>query len=157
MKEYKWKETWGAKITIPVETAVTAFETVETTYGKLTAKNLLEFSKNPKSPLHTMFEWDDSIAANRYRIEQARKIINSIEITIVSDGEALEIGAYEIVRTDSGNAYKNITAFTQSDVDYVREQTITTINTLSCKLKTYKQFRKIGFDLDKIKDELTSV
>jgi len=38
---------------------------------------------NPDSESHTLFEWDDTEAAQQYRLYQARNIINSIEISIV--------------------------------------------------------------------------
>lgn len=157
MKQYKWKETWGGfRPTVPVEAAITVFETVENTYGKLTAKNLLKYSENPKSPLHTMFEWDDSVAATRYRIEQAGKIINNVQITIVSDGKPREVGAYEVVRTDDGNCYKDISCFTVAEVDRVKEQTKTAINQLINKLRVFQKFNKIVFELEQVQEKLES-
>jgi len=157
MKQYKWKTTWGGfKPNVPIEVAVREFETIEDTYGKLTAKNLLKHSEDPKSPLHDMFEWNNSIAANRYRLEQAGKLINSVDIIVVSDGETREIGAYEIVRTDDGNAYKNISTFTISDVDQLKEKTKEAINGLTKKLRVYSRFKEITFDLEAVVEKLNN-
>ena len=46
--------------------------------GRLNAQNLVDVSRDKDAPLHDMFEWDDSIAAEKYREEQAKKIIRSI-------------------------------------------------------------------------------
>lgn len=52
--------------------------------GKLTAEELVNVSRDEDSPLHSMFEWDDSIAAEKYRETQAYKIIRSVEVVIES-------------------------------------------------------------------------
>lgn len=50
--------------------------------GKLTAKYVVAAAKNERSVLHSGFEWDDAVAAEKHRLEQARKIIQSIEVVI---------------------------------------------------------------------------
>ena len=52
--------------------------------GKLTAEELVNVSRDEESPLHCMFEWDDSVAAEKYRETQAYKIIRSVEVVIES-------------------------------------------------------------------------
>lgn len=46
--------------------------------GRLTPELLIAEAKSSDSPLHQEFEWDDSIAAHRYRIDQARELIRSV-------------------------------------------------------------------------------
>jgi hypothetical protein len=48
--------------------------------GLLTAEAVVEAARNERSPLHGEFEWDDSAAAHRYRIEQARGLIRRFPI-----------------------------------------------------------------------------
>lgn len=50
--------------------------------GELTAKEILELARPPSSYLHRFFEWDDSVAAERYRLNQARKIIQVLVVEI---------------------------------------------------------------------------
>lgn len=45
---------------------------------KKTSENIVKVAKNPASPLHKYFEWDDSIAAQKYRLSQARTLVLSI-------------------------------------------------------------------------------
>ena len=47
---------------------------------RLTAHNLVEVSRPEDAPLHSEFEWDDSIAGEKYREHQARNIIRHITI-----------------------------------------------------------------------------
>lgn len=48
--------------------------------GGLTAKRLLEKSRDVSAPLHALFEWDDTIAAENYRQDQASHIIRSVVV-----------------------------------------------------------------------------
>jgi hypothetical protein len=50
--------------------------------GRLTPDGVLKAAKSPKSPLHSEFEWDDSVAAYQFRLEQARRLIRSVEIKV---------------------------------------------------------------------------
>jgi|GEM_PF-3052225 hypothetical protein len=41
---------------------------------------LVREAQNPKHPLHHRFEWDDSIAAHKHRLDIAQKIISSVRV-----------------------------------------------------------------------------
>ena len=45
-----------------------------------TPKNFLELATNPKSELHSFFDWDNESAANTARLERARQLISSVQI-----------------------------------------------------------------------------
>ena len=49
---------------------------------KGTPKELVEAARDVNSPLHNEFEWNDGVAAQRYREMQAGYIIRSIELKI---------------------------------------------------------------------------
>ena len=67
--------------------------------GGLTAKRLLDANRPEDAPLHSEFEWDDGIAAEKFRETQARHIINSIEI-VREEREPVR-AFFNIERTDS--------------------------------------------------------
>jgi hypothetical protein len=49
----------------------------------------VEEAADPTHPLHERFVWDDAEAGQRYRIEQARGLIQAVgEITVAEDGES---------------------------------------------------------------------
>lgn len=50
--------------------------------GMLTAKNLVDVSRPETAPLHDEFEWNDSVAAEKYREDQARYVIRSLRVVI---------------------------------------------------------------------------
>jgi hypothetical protein len=46
--------------------------------GELTPADVLADARHNNSPLHTYFEWDDSAAAEQYRLKQARGLIRAV-------------------------------------------------------------------------------
>lgn len=44
-------------------------------HGSLTPELLVGLARDPEHPLHTRFEWNDSVAAERWRIEQAGRLL----------------------------------------------------------------------------------
>ena len=74
---YKWNDGYHHKCDPNVAARVTNELEKQ---GKLTAKNLVDVSRPVDAPLHPEFEWDDMKAAEKFREEQARNIIRSIQI-----------------------------------------------------------------------------
>lgn len=42
---------------------------------KATPHQILDKARDPNTELHKCFEWDDSVAAEKYRLSQARKVV----------------------------------------------------------------------------------
>lgn len=55
--------------------------------GELTPKDVVDDARNPNSPLHSFFEWDDSAAAEQHRLHQARGLIRSVVAIYVQPDE----------------------------------------------------------------------
>lgn len=70
-----WKD--GFRASVPAQVA---YDTIHDLYqkGKKTAKDLVDASRPKDAPLHSMFEWNDAVAAEKYREEQGRTIIRHI-------------------------------------------------------------------------------
>lgn len=47
-------------------------------FGEFTPMEVLEKAKDETTELHKCFEWNDSIAAEKYRLEQAKNIIRML-------------------------------------------------------------------------------
>ena len=50
-----------------------------------TKEQVVEKARDVSTELHEMFEWNDTIAGEKWRGEQARKILGALRITIVKD------------------------------------------------------------------------
>ena len=142
-KLYQWKMKSFAK-NIDAEEVVAELRHIEEKTGKLTAEHILNSARSKKSILHSMFEWEDSKAAEKYRLSQARQIINNIEVVIISDNEKTYIPVYEIITVqDEGRQYKHIETLTYNEIEQVKENILSTLKQVTQKLSTYKQFDKV--------------
>ncbi|MCA0425033.1 MAG: hypothetical protein LCH61_17250 [Proteobacteria bacterium] len=54
-------------------------------HGELTPEDVVADARNPNSPLHQFFEWDDSEAAQQHRLGQARGLIRAVVAIYVSE------------------------------------------------------------------------
>ena len=145
--KYEWKIGSFAKDVDP-DLVVSELERIENIFGSLTPENILEGSKNGSAYLHKLFTWDNQKAANLYRLQQARQILNNIEVVIISNGEPRQMPLYETIVKDNTRVYKSIQEFTGPDADQVKAQTIREINALKNKLSFFSQFSKATKKLD---------
>jgi hypothetical protein len=53
--------------------------------GQLTPRNFVRLATPPDHPLHAALEWDDAVAGQRYRENQARNLIRSISVVTSND------------------------------------------------------------------------
>lgn len=54
--------------------------------GELTPQDVVDDARKNNSPLHGLFEWNDGLAAEQYRLAQARSLIRSV-VAIYKDDE----------------------------------------------------------------------
>jgi hypothetical protein len=105
---YTWKI--GSHIRVDAEKVGKELEKIK---SAKTPQAVVSYAEtHQKSELHSFFEWDDSQAAQKYRLAQARHIISCLVITKTeySPKEKQEVKvqtfrAYENVQTGEGRAY----------------------------------------------------
>jgi hypothetical protein len=72
--------------------------------GTLRPEDVLEAAADPASPLHVAFSWDDSEAAQKWRLTEARKLIVSVRVLNSPAGRPTT--AFVSVRTpEAGRQY----------------------------------------------------
>lgn len=54
---------------------------VRSVFGRLTPTAVVDAARPDDAPLHSRFEWDDTVAAEKWRREQASELIRSYRIT----------------------------------------------------------------------------
>ena len=83
---YKYRAT---QYKIPAQVAGEYLEELSKEEGGLTARALLEKSRPEDALLHECFEWDDTEAAERYRLGQAGYFIRNV-VTVELKGKPVE-------------------------------------------------------------------
>jgi hypothetical protein len=82
--------------------------------GMLHPADVVKFAKNPKTHLHHRFCWDDTLAAKRYRLWQAREVIAAVVTVLPRANQAIE--AYVSLRSDRMNGgYRAVSDVMQND------------------------------------------
>jgi hypothetical protein len=72
--------------------------------SQLTPEAVLSAAKNKTSPLHGCFEWNDKIAGNEHRLDQARHLIRGVKIIRVIDEKETEVNCFVNIKKDSEGA-----------------------------------------------------
>lgn len=86
--------------------------------GVLTAHAVVDRARDPESPLHPLFDWDNDQAAEKYRLWQARQVIGSQKVTI-QNREVKEYYNLRIVEEgELGNSYTTIEQVLSDDMLY---------------------------------------
>src|SRR4030095_4309006 len=62
--------------------------------GRLTPDDVVAEARNPDSPLHDQFEWDLERAAMATWIRQARELITSVKVQILTQSVILHVPRY---------------------------------------------------------------
>jgi len=70
-------------------------------HGSLTPALVVEVARNPGHPLHSRFEWDDSVAAEKWRLEQAGQLLRVTFRPI--EGKATDLRAFVAVKGEDSH------------------------------------------------------
>lgn len=105
---YSWNDDYKLKIDPNIVGGV--LEKLEAENGKVTADDFLDFSRPEDSPTHSIFEWDDTKAAELWRHTQSRITINNLRVEYANtDGEQVKVSAFIKTSAPGTNtAYENI-------------------------------------------------
>ena len=106
-KKYEWS-TFKRSVDANVVGGV--MEMLEERDGSATAESFLEVSRPEDSETHSLFEWDDSVAAEKYRLDQSRRTINDLRVVYVtSEKEEVKVTAFinTSEKNDKAN-YENV-------------------------------------------------
>lgn len=125
--------------------AAKCYEECET-LNEATPANVLALAMDENTELHKCFEWDDSAAAQKYRLGQARDIIRSFVI-VREDKKDEPIRAFQI--TTQTNVYQPTRLFLQQPDEYSE-----LLKRAKAELAAFKQRYKMLSELEEIFNEI---
>lgn len=113
MKKYSWKTIGFSADAQKVGEELESIKDV-------TNKDVLEYAENNvDSELHKCFEWDDTIASEKYRLIQATRIISSISFVIQEEPKKTQKIYYSIKTEEKDvSKFKNIKDILEDDKEY---------------------------------------
>jgi len=86
-------------------------------HGTLTPALVVDTARDESHPLHDRFEWDDKVAGESYRRDQAHRLIRSVRVVYreADDKEgARTVRAFHAVRNESGHVYEPVEHITEN-------------------------------------------
>jgi len=117
---YHWKPFSGLRAN--AQAVGEALEQTREENGVLTPAVVVVAAWPIDSPLHPCFEWDDALAATRYREDQARYVLRHIAVEMEVNSEMKTLRAFVNVSQDGDTAYTSL-AVAMSD-KALREQVV---------------------------------
>lgn len=79
--------------------------------GVLTRQAFVDSARDESSDMHCLFEWDDAVAGEKWRLQQANVIIHSIRVKVVNENQENQVKTAAFVlpeRTEKAGGYINI-------------------------------------------------
>lgn len=94
-KEYRYRSGGGKHPSLPANVVGSILDDIRDKCGALTPEIIVEESTPKSAPLHACFEWDDTLAARKWRLAQARNIVNVVIVVgHGADGDEIEAPAF---------------------------------------------------------------
>lgn len=151
MVTYSWKS--GSRIKADPEKVGKELESIDA----LTPEKVLDKARSKKSAMHNCFTWEDSEAAHKWRLEEARQIVRALVVIEPIDNEpdsVIQVRAYEHITVNSEPLYMPIDKVLENEDwrDQVFGAIRDGIQQLQRKAKNYehrdKRLVKVGKQLE---------
>ena len=112
----------------------------------LTPADVVEDGRRDASPLHDYFEWDDSAAAEAYRLVQARYLLRHLDIIVERSGQKEPTRAFQLVTVGEERGYMPAgTVF--ADVDLAQQVIERARRELAGWADRYRQYQALSSEM----------
>ena len=131
--------------------AEAVYHEIQTLGNSYTPDDIVELAKDESTELHKCFEWDDTIAAEKWRKHTARLICCSLQVVV--EKEEKEPVTYRLIQIDrSEQAYKPVMMTVRNDDEYGR-----LLKQAKLELKAFKERYKKITELETVIDEIDRI
>lgn len=153
---YQWKYS-----AFPLDADVVGkhIEKLEKKNGAVTAQMLLESARSEKSEVHDLFEWDDTVAAEKYRLQQAGAVIRCLAMVEdqIDENQNRPIRAFVNVGKRGDGRYINTTlAMSQEETrQIVLQHALEELSAFQTKYKGLTELANILDGIDQLRLQFT--
>jgi hypothetical protein len=147
---YKWE---SYKYSVPAEVVGAEFEKIEKEHGKVTSEFVLDSARDTDSPLHSMFEWNNEIAGEKYRLHQATIIILSLKVEKETEEKPKTLRAYyNVSESEKKGSFINVdSAFSNPDTqEIILKRALREFQAFRTKYENLKEFAKVFKEFDEV-------
>ncbi len=132
--------------------AQACYDEVQTLGESYTPHQVLDLARDPKTELHKCFDWDDSSAAEKWRLEQARQVCKSFTV-VIETSEDQEPQRFRVIQHDKEDRVYRPVIFTVRDEDqYAR-----LLKQAKDEMASFKKRYKAIVELEKVIEEIDLV
>lgn len=131
---------------------------VQERHGRLRAKELVDAARDTKSPLHSCFTWDDTAAAEKCRLYEAKEVLRYVTVVFepVPKKPPMEVRALISLPSDrsrGGGVYRDVTVVLKNKTQRqeLLELALSELQALRRKYSMLTELAKVWRVIDKIK------
>lgn len=154
-KQYAWKD--GARFPISADVAANELKRIKRVEGVLKAQVVVDHARDAASPLHRCFQWDDTEAANRFRLHQARCLMHNVYTVKWKEDEATpdKPFVFNVATEEEGRSYKTASEIMDDRpaYDYLLANALAIIKGWRKRFAHIKELEPIHREVDKLTDE----
>lgn len=175
------KYSWKYNVKADPQKVGMELEAIYEENGKLTPPLIVEDARNADRETHRLIEWNDSAAAENYRLEQARYIVRNIIIVRsepapektepkviqihsesnpqAPEAKVIKFRAFENVDVEEGRYFMPIQdAVNRDDTrNYMLDQALKALKSFRSKYGMIKELAIVLDAIDKVEREFTSI
>ncbi len=123
--------------------------------GLLTAEAVLEQAEQPSSALHTFFTWDESEAAHKWRLVEARQLITSIKIAQGGEAQVRRLVSLNVDRKHGGGYRLLEEVLERPDLrQHLLETALAELNAIQRKYQNLQELELVWGAVDVIEEEV---
>jgi hypothetical protein len=152
--QYYWKRGGGDNDSPTAQIVGKRLAEIAARNGGIEPIYVVEDARNETSPLHKYFEWDDGEAAEKYRLHQARSLVNRVGVRYLDKPDAPIVQAFVNVlpRSDDGDDHQRYEPVlsVMSDAEKRRRFMRQAINELRAWQKRYADLQELAEVFDAI-------
>lgn len=114
--------------------------------GLLRAEDVVDFAQDARAALHGIFEWDDSVAAKAYRLQQARGLIR-VMVAVTPADDQKKFRAFVSLKPDryglQGGGYRAFVT-TMADGDMRKQLLADAHEEMQCFLVKFESLKELS-------------
>ena len=140
---------------VPAQVVGETLEAIEQRDGEVTKESLLEESRPKDAPTHDLFEWNNKVAAEKYRLAQAGQVIRMITVKVETvNKEPQMVRAYVNTKPDRITEGRFVNIFSGMSNEETRK--IILLNALS-ELKYFQKKYSSFVELSKVFEAIDEI
>ena len=151
--QYAWRD--GRNMGCSAQDAGELIERLEKENGEVTKESFLNASRPEDSPTHNCFEWDDTKAAEKFRLHQSLNVINAVQVIVVSeekDNKEKRVPAFVKVTTQTAKEQASYNSISIALSDKIKREIV--LKNAVKELKSFKQKYSQRKELAKVFEEI---